>query len=236
MITKNDFSFIDKNNKSGILYLSANNIGCTADTPLRALELQKTCDLVVFEENRQARKILKQAGITRSWLKYNEHHQKDILEEIKKALICGKSVSYMSDQGCPTLADPGKELLKIAYQIKAQIKIIPGPSSLTAAISSCPFNLEKFIYKGFLSQKSNKRSQEIKEIIADKIPSIILDTPYRLKSLLTDFKNHGLKKRAFIAFDITGEEEQYHLDNISELCNLIKEKNKKNFVLIIDSE
>ena len=222
--------------KYGTLYLSANHIGCVDDIPPRALELQKTCDLVVFEENRQARRVLKQAGVTRQWLRYNEHHQEDSLEQIRETLKSGKNVIYMSDQGCPTLADPGKNLLRLAYALKARVKMIPGPSAITAAISACPFDLERFVYQGFLSQKTTQRSQEIIKISKEKMPIIILDTPYRLSNLLSSFKDQGLSKKIFIAFDITGEDEQYCVGSASELCKLNSEKNKRNFVLIIEGQ
>ena len=220
----------------GTLYLSANHIGCAEDIPPRALELQKSCELVVFEENRQARKVLKQAGVTRQWLRYNEHHQESSLAQIEETLMAGKNVIYMSDQGCPTLADPGKNLLRLAYKLKSRVRIIPGPSSITAAISACPFELEQFIYKGFLSQKSAQRDQEIAKISKEKMPIIILDTPYRLSSLLLSLKSQKIQKRIFIAFDITGEDEQYYIGSVSELYKLHSEKNKKNFVLIIEGK
>ena len=45
----------------------------------------------------------------------------------------------MSDQGVPTLADPGKHLLDIANELEAETFVIPGPSSITSALAACHF-------------------------------------------------------------------------------------------------
>ena len=75
-----------KTTQIGTLVMASNHIGCTDDIPNRALETLKTADLVVFEEDRPARQTLKAAGIRRDYLKFNEHHQMQTLDEVAEAL------------------------------------------------------------------------------------------------------------------------------------------------------
>ena len=125
----------------GKLTVASNSIGNDKDVPQRTLEAIRSSDLLVFEEDRPARRLLKLAGVHRDYFKHNEHKDNETLEEVRNYLIAGKSVFYCSDQGSASLADPGKELTSIAFELGVKIEVIPGPSSITAAISACPFDL-----------------------------------------------------------------------------------------------
>ncbi|NBQ52810.1 MAG: hypothetical protein EBU49_04430 [Proteobacteria bacterium] len=125
----------------GRLIMASHSIGEAQDIPLRSLEALRTADLLIFEEDRGARSALKSAGIHREYLRYSEHDQKQSLEILTESLRAGKTAVYMSDQGCPGLADPGREIVRVAVREKAEIRVVPGPSSLTAAIADTPYRL-----------------------------------------------------------------------------------------------
>ncbi len=218
------------------LILGSNSIGNPLDIPLRVLEYIKTSDLLVFEEDRPARMVLKQAGVHRDYLKYSEHNQTDTLEQISLAFKLGKTVLYMSDQGCPNLADPAANILALAYKMEVKIQVIPGPSSVTAAISACPFDMNSFLYQGFLPRDS-KRDLKLKELTKIRSSIIILDTPYRLASILEACSNIFKNRRGFLALDISGENENYLLGSFKNLFQIItqQEIKKTNFVLIIEN-
>lgn len=219
----------------GLLTMAANSIGLPEDIPLRSLEAVRTADLLIFEEDKPARAVLKAAGIHQSYLKYNEQHQNDTLIELEKTLLEGKSVVYMSDQGCPTLEDPGINILQTARHCKAQIKVIPGPSSLTAALSACPFPSKSFEFHGFPPRDEIERTQFLKNMLGRNKLQVLMDTPYRLKRVIetcaTVFTEHC---RGFLALDISGPDENYLLGPFSELQKELEGVDKKlNFVLII---
>ena len=51
------------------------------------------------------------------------------MEELEKELRAGNDALYMSDQGTPGLADPGRDLVEVAIKIGAKLRVVPGPSS-----------------------------------------------------------------------------------------------------------
>ena len=230
-----DTSQLKKNR--GTLFMLSNHIGNQHDIPARSLVALNSADLLVFEEDRPARLALKAAKVHREYLKFSEHIQKETLEQVYNYLKTGKSVAYMSDQGCPTLADPGRALLQIAYQLNAPIQVVPGPSSVTAALSACPFELSSYIYAGFLPRESDKRMAKLKQYAAIGQALIVLDTPYRLKALLSVCNEVFPKKRlGFLAIDISGEHEAYFSASIGALEAQVRHlaQKKLNFVLIIE--
>jgi len=219
----------------GTLYFAASHIGCLQDIPQRTLEILQKADLLVFEEARHARQLLKQAGVHRPYLLFSEHKEADSIEAVKKALTQRETVVYVSDQGCPNLADPGRELLELAYQRKAQVRVIPGPSSITSALAVCPFDVRQFFFAGFLPREPDKRRATLRKLSEMPCALVILDTPYRRQALLQDVETimSPQGRHGFLAVDISGEAEQYLLGTFPSLRSQSESLGKENFVLII---
>ncbi len=225
----------EKNPKvQGVLMMLSNHIGCPEDLPNRSLKALIEADLLIFEDDRHARLALKAAGVHRKYLKFSEHQQKETIETAKEFLLSGKTVAYMSDQGSPTLEDPGPEILAVAYQTAAKIQVVPGPSSITAAISAFPRPLKEFLFLGFLPQKTEERIKAIERIKERRVPIILMDTPYRRHALIeTCHKILGHNFSGLLAYDITGPCETYIYGSLATLEKQSKSLDKGNFVLII---
>ncbi|MCM8540513.1 MAG: SAM-dependent methyltransferase [Lentisphaeraceae bacterium] len=216
--------------------MAANSLGLPDDIPARSLEAVRTADLLIFEEDKPARLVLKTAGVHREYLKYNEQSQRNILETVRELLLEDKTVLYMSDQGCPTLEDPGYEVAKTARKANAKIQVIPGPSSLTAALSACPFSNKCFEFLGFPPREESQRKTFFRQMSGKKSLQIFMDTPYRLKRVLeTCIDVFPEEAKGYIALDISGEDENYLTGNFKALYEEICELDKKlNFVMIIN--
>lgn len=222
----------------GRLIFAANGLGNPVDVPARSLSALKSADLLVFEEDRPARQTLKQAGIHREYLKWNEHRSADSLEEIRAALKRGQSVCYMSDQGMPNLADPGDALLQLAYDLKCVVEVIPGPSSITTALAACPFPVQPFFYAGFLPKEEAERLSTLKNFLQLGCAVVILDTPYRVAALIAScIKIYGAQHRAVLAIEMSGEKEEFLYDSLQRLATYVSTwEDKRNFVLVVSGK
>lgn len=218
--------------KSGRLIMAANSLGNPLDIPQRSLEALRTADLIIFEEDKVARQTLKAAGIHRDYLRLTEHAEPETLDAVRKALKEAKTVVFMSDQGTPTLADPGQKLLEIAYIVGAAVTPIPGPCAVTTALSICPFLTGPFLYLGFPPRETEERDNWLNDQANSTYPLVLLDTPYRrqatLDACLTSF---GADRRALLVIDIGGPNEAVHLNKLENIAKL--QMAKENFVLVI---
>ncbi|NDE15218.1 hypothetical protein EBZ80_09850 [bacterium] len=220
----------------GLLIMASHSIGQSGDIPARSLESLRTADLLIFEEDRGARAALKAAGIHRDYLRYNEHNQTQSLETITENLRAGKSVVYMSDQGCPGLADPGRAIVNEGIRAQARITTIPGPSSLTSAIAVCPFDLGEFHFGGFPPRDTAAREAKLSEWESLGVPVVLMDTPYRLEALLESCRKiFGDGHKATLAIDLSGEAENVINDSLTSIATATKGTGKLNFVLILDA-
>lgn len=223
----------DKNN--GLLIFAGTSLGNPADIPQRSLQALINANLLVFEEDRPARTALKAAGIHRPYLKLNEHGQDDTLRAVRSHLKEKKVVCYMSDQGMPNFADPGAQLLDIAYNLGCQVQVIPGPSSLTAALAACPFDITQFKYCGFLSRRDPALTHDLEHVAAQQTACVILEAPYRRAKLLAALDRIlDPTRRILLALDISGPQEQYLVGTASQVSQKSDQiKDKLNFVIII---
>lgn len=219
----------------GTLIMASGSLGLDEDIPARSLQALRSADLVVFEEDRVARARLKAAGIHREYLRYSEHQEEATLDAVRAALKQGKTVVYMSDQGTPVLADPGRDLTAIAYELGARVTTIPGPSSVAAALAACPFDCNRFICGGFPPRDQRERLAFLTSIAGQTAdPIVLLDTPYRLVALLDAcISSLGSSRKALLAIDISGPQEKFLYGDLASLKLRTNSEDKLNFVLVL---
>ena len=173
--------------KLGKLLIVATPIGNYADISLRALETLKSADAVACEEFREGSTLLKKLGIgDKKLIILNEHNEKEGTEEIFQALINGQTIALVSDCGTPAFADPGTLLVKRCMEYGIPVSSIPGASSLMTAISLSPLPLKEFYFAGFLPRAESDRRVKLAFLKTQKIPIILMDTPYRLGKLMNE--------------------------------------------------
>lgn len=214
------------------LCLIATPIGNPKDISVRALEYLRSCDVIVGEEERELQKFLKLNNIEIGFTELlNEHSPVTDLKKLV-ALAKEKKVALISDCGTPAFCDPGAELVKACYQSGVNVTTLPGPSSVMAALSLSGFALKEFIFKGFLSQKTEERAKEIKELVREKRSIVLMDTPYRLEKLITELNKEMPEREVFIAANTTQRDEWSFRGQIKSL--LPKSAGKKaEFVLVL---
>lgn len=226
-----------KTNELMPLYIVATPIGHEEDITLRAVNILKSVDFVICEEWKEGRKLLKKLEIEKELFQLNEHNEEENTPEITEMLSKGKSGALISDCGTPLFADPGTHLTDQCYQKNIPIVPIPGPSSLTAALSISGLNIKQFFYAGFLARKSEDRVKEIESFRHLTCPVVLFDTPYRIRQLLQDLiKVLSPELRGLLAMSLTQEGEDIRRDSLKNLLKQM-EKNpvKKEFVLILDA-
>jgi 16S rRNA (cytidine1402-2'-O)-methyltransferase len=172
--------------KPGSLSIIATPIGHPRDITLRALDTLRQADAVICEEARPGSTLLKKHDIQKPLILLNEHNEDDAVPQIVMRLLNGENLALISDCGTPIFADPGRSLLQALEDSGIQVTPVPGPASLTAAISVCKFDLRNFVFGGFLPRESGGRRRALATLQASGMPVILMDAPYRLKALLED--------------------------------------------------
>jgi 16S rRNA (cytidine1402-2'-O)-methyltransferase len=220
--------------QTGSLFIVATPIGNPADITLRALEVLKSVDAIICEETRLGSTLLKRLGITPTELiPLNEHNEPEQAAEIILRLFNKQNLALISDCGTPVFADPGHYLVQQAADVGIPVIPIPGPSSLMAALSVLEFNMTRFVFGGFLPREADLRRRELHRLRGLGMPVVLMDTPYRLESLLDDVaKTFGKGQPVTLACDLTLKSEKIYRGSIGEVRQQAG-KRKAEFILVI---
>jgi 16S rRNA (cytidine1402-2'-O)-methyltransferase len=220
----------------GILYVVSTPIGHYEDITLRALRVLKEVDLVVCEEFKEGKKLLRYYGIETQLESLNEHNENRVTPYLLGQLIQGKKVALISDAGTPIFSDPGLTLVQKALEASIPVSPVPGPSSLMAALVVCGFDLRQFLYYGWLSPKKETRRRELYNLKKEERPIVLLDTPYRLIPVLEDITLiFGPDRKVAVTFDLTLPSEEIQRGSVGKVLDYYKQKKVVGeFVIIID--
>ncbi len=223
---------------TGTLYLVATPIGNLEDMTFRALRVLKEVDVVVYEERKTGSRLLRRFGIEKPVESLNEHNEAAAASVILKYLREGKSVAVISDAGTPVFSDPGRLLVQRAIDAGITIVPIPGASSLMPALITSGFPIDEFVFAGFLSPKRNRRLAELEQLKRDQRTIVLMDTPYRLMTLLKDVADVlGSSRRISVAFDLTMPDEEIFRGTAPELVRRFsKDERKGEFVIVIEGK
>ena len=153
----------------------------------------------------------------------------------------GYNIGLISDAGCPGVADPGSEIIKIAHQ--SNIKVVPlvGPSSILLAIMSSGLNGQNFAFNGYLPidrvDKKNKIKELEKTSHQKNQSQIFIETPYRNNKMLEDLtKTLSGDTNLCIACDITLSTEYIKTLSINEWKKNKINIDKKPAIFIIHKD
>ncbi len=206
-----------------MLYVVATPIGNLGDITLRARECLANCDFLIGEERRVASTLLKKIGLEQKEIyELNEHTRPDDMRELVELCASNKSVALISDCGTPGFQDPGPELIRQCRARGIEITTLPGASSLMAILSLASQPVKEFVFVGFLSAEKNARSLQIQELKSEKRSWVVMDTPYRLESLMQDLALALPKDRALLTLDLTQETEKIMEASLAELATRTK--------------
>jgi 16S rRNA (cytidine1402-2'-O)-methyltransferase len=181
------------------------------------IEVINSINTYIVENEKTARKFLKEAGIKipQSELvlhDFGKHKRGNSLVPFFKELMTGKDVGLMSEAGCPGVADPGAEVVAEAH--RRGIKVVPltGPNSILLALMASGFNGQSFTFHGYIPIDKVERGKRIKELeqLAEKNrqTQIFIETPFRNNHLYDDIlKNTAPQTLLCVACNLTGEDE-----------------------------
>jgi 16S rRNA (cytidine1402-2'-O)-methyltransferase len=225
--------------KIGTLHIVSTPIGNYADLTIRALKTLQLSEFIICEEYKETSKLLRFFEIKKELRLLNEHNEPDMIDEYISELLTGKEISLVSDCGTPVFADPGLKLISKCKELNIKLNFIPGANSVLAAIVISGFDISRFYYMGFLSPKSDIRKKELKDLNRLDRTFVILDTPYRLKTVLIDIELIMPEREIFIGFNLTMENEMQFRGNakqvLEQINNISGEGNfKGEYVIVIN--
>ncbi len=218
----------------GTLFVVATPIGNLEDITLRALRVLKEVDLIAAEDTRHTKKLLSHFGISTPTLSYYKEKERERAALIINRLHEGSNVALVTDAGTPGISDPGAILVQKAITENIRVEPVPGPSSLTAALSVAGISDSSFVFLGFAPPRKKQRRDLLLSLQREKRSLVFFEAPHRLQPFLQDCYDLLGDRSTFWCRELTKLHEDLARDSISALLARCKEnKIKGESVFII---
>jgi 16S rRNA (cytidine1402-2'-O)-methyltransferase len=217
-----------------VLYVVATPIGNLEDITLRAIRVLSEADIVASEDTRKTRILLDRHGIppTRlvSFHKFNEAKR---TAELIQRLREGTSVALVCNAGTPGISDPGPRLVQAAVENGIRVEVVPGPSSITAAVSVSCIPHEEFVFCGFLPPRSSARRKKFFSIKNEPRTLLFFETANRLGDSLKDMFEVLGDRRIEIARELTKVHEEVIRTSLASAASDLEDKTIKGEIVLI---
>jgi 16S rRNA (cytidine1402-2'-O)-methyltransferase len=183
-------------------------LGNLRDVTLRALDVLRDAALIVAEDTRVARKLLRalELGGREIW-SYREQNAQaatpGILERARTQVV-----AVTSDAGMPGISDPGSALIAAAREAGVPVEVLPGPSAALGVAVLSGFSLRRFTFEGFPPRGAAARRERFAAALRGGDTTIWYESPRRLRVSLGDLAHVAPDARVFVVREYTKLHEQ----------------------------
>ncbi|MDD3788004.1 MAG: 16S rRNA (cytidine(1402)-2'-O)-methyltransferase [Petrimonas sp.] len=221
----------------GKLFVVPTPIGNMEDITLRAINVLKTCDLILAEDTRTSGFLLKHLGIDtrmQSHHKFNEHKTAgNIVQRIKS----GENIALISDAGTPAISDPGFLIVRECVKEGVGVECLPGATAFVPALVMSGIPNDRFCFEGFLPQKKGRQTR-LQELAEETRTMIFYESPYRVLKTLTQFAEYfGEERYASVSREISKIYEETIRGTLTELiAHFTTNEPKGEFVIVVNGK
>lgn len=206
------------------LYIVGTPIGNLEDTTTRALETLRNVDFILAEDTRHTRILLNRFQIRVHLLSCHRFNECSRITFVLAQIKAGKAIALVTNAGMPGVADPGSFMIRAGRQNGIYLTVIPGPSSVTAAVALSGFGGGGFICEGFLPRKKGARRRRLAELKSMKLPIVIFESPYRCLQFLEEIEEIFQDREIFMGREMTKMNEEYLWGTAGEISRRLSEK------------
>jgi 16S rRNA (cytidine1402-2'-O)-methyltransferase len=225
--------------RAGELVLVATPIGNLGDLSPRAREILATADLICCEDTRRTRALLSAMGIAAGGargdrlLSLHGHNESSRVEKVLSCVAGGGTVAVVSDAGTPGISDPGALLVSRLAEAGERVSVVPGPTSVVAALVVSGLPTDRFCMEGFLPRKGGERRDRVAAVMADHRTSVVLEAPGRVAATLGDLAAVDGARRVAVVRELTKVHEEVWRGTMAEAAVAFVERAARGEVVLV---
>jgi 16S rRNA (cytidine1402-2'-O)-methyltransferase len=202
----------------GVLFVIGTPIGNLGDITRRAVDTLATVDRVVAEDTRRTRALLSHLGITGKPLEcIDANAPLSRMQKVVELLSQGQRVALVTDAGMPGISDPGARLVTAATAAGVEIQVVPGPSSVTAALALSGLVEGPFYFLGFLPRQGKRRRAALDRVTHSSDPVVLFESPQRIGVTLRELSQLQPERSAVVCRELTKLHEEVRRGTLSAL-------------------
>ena len=211
------------------LVVCATPIGNLDDVTLRVLEALRAADVVLCEDTRHTRTLLRRHGIDARTVSYHEHNEAARTSELLPRLEAGETIALVSDAGMPGISDPGARLVRAALAAGVEVTVLPGPSAVETALVASGLVGERYQFVGFLPRGEKAWA----ELVGVAWPTVAFESPQRLPDTLRSLAAFDPDRAVAVCRELTKRFEEVARGSALELAERFGEPPKGEITLVV---
>lgn len=184
--------------KKGTLYLIPVPLGesrLTYTLPVEISTIVQSLKFFVVENEKTARRHLRYIypQIDQQSLKIevlNQHTPDTHTSSFIEPCLKGHDMGLLSEAGCPAVADPGSQLVRLCHNNDIRVQPLIGPSSILLTLMASGLGGQNFAFNGYLPHENSDRKKALKtlerESLQKKQTQLFMETPYRNEKLFQE--------------------------------------------------
>jgi 16S rRNA (cytidine1402-2'-O)-methyltransferase len=150
-------------------------------------------------------------------------------------------MGLLSEAGCPGIADPGADIVKLAHENHIQVVPLVGPSSIILALMSSGMNGQSFAFNGYIPIDKSERKATLKRLerlsYEQNQTQLFIETPYRNNKIIEDIcATLHPNTRVCIACDITLPSEYIKTMTVNEWKHNNIDLHKRPAIFVIHKD
>jgi 16S rRNA (cytidine1402-2'-O)-methyltransferase len=220
---------------AGTLWLVGTPIGNLGDLTDRARETLAAVDVIAAEDTRRTGRLLSSFGLTERapMVSYFEGNEAERTPDLVQRLKAGADVALVTDGGMPGVSDPGYRLVRAAVDAGVDVRVVPGPSAVLAALVLSGLATDRFAFEGFMPRKAGDRRTRLKALAADDRTLVLFESPRRLHALLGDILAVMGDRQVAVARELTKLHEEVVRGRITEVRARMGDAPPKGEVVVV---
>jgi 16S rRNA (cytidine1402-2'-O)-methyltransferase len=225
--------------RPGQLVLVATPIGNLGDLSPRARDVLEGADLVCCEDTRRTRALLSAMGIAAGGphgdrlLSLHGHNEAARVERVLACVAGGGTVAVVSDAGTPGISDPGALLVSRLAAAGETVSVVPGPTSVIAALVVSGLPTDRFSVEGFLPRKGPERRDRVARFMADGRTTVVLEAPGRVAATLADLARVAGDRPVAVVREITKIHEEVWRGTMAAAAAVFTERQVRGEVVLV---
>ena len=221
-----------KKDVSGCLYIISTPIGNFDDISLRAIRLLQTVNILLCEDTRKTKKLLKYLNVNqKNLISYNDNNAPQKRPYIISKLLSNMNIGIVSDAGTPLISDPGYKLVKECHLNNINVTHAPGPSSVISGLILSGLPTHQFYFGGFVSSKKNLKTKQFLSTKKNIMTGVWFDTCLRIKNTLQVMLDVFGNRKISIARELTKTYEEVITSDLNNIIEIIDTRRKNNIPL-----
>jgi len=133
----------------------------------------------------------------------------------------------------PLVSDPGYRLVAACVEAGVEVRVVPGPSAVLAALVVSGLPTDRFSFEGFLPRAAGERRARLAAVAHDPRTLVFFESPRRVPGMLRDLVTTVGDRRVALCRELTKLHEEVRRGSATEVLASVEGDPLRGEVVVV---